>query len=251
MFLLRQNFFISVLLSLFLLSACGPSAEPLIDLNDRLVPEESGTELEQSEGIDEGLMESERELAMEFPAETPLVGLSDKILANSNIPKKALDNAFKFYNKNQSIIRNKRYLTIFDISQHSGQRRLYLVDLNTGAVQTMHVAHGAGSDQNNDGLATTFSNNSGSKMSSLGFLLTAETYIGKHGESLRLDGLESRNSRVRSRAIVINSANYVSSSLSKMGRSEGCPAVSLANIKDFIAKVKNGSLYYIYHGAYD
>ncbi|MBY0384969.1 murein L,D-transpeptidase catalytic domain family protein, partial [bacterium] len=71
------------------------------------------------------------------------------------------------------------------------------------------------------------------------------------GESLRLDGQESRNNKVRARAIVIHSASYVSPSLSKMGRSEGCPAVSLDNIKDLIAKIKNGSLYYIYHKAYD
>lgn len=251
MFLLRHNFFISSLVWLFLLSACGPSAQPLVDLNDRLVPVDSASSLQNSEVVDEAAADSERELATEFPADVPLVGLSDKILANSTVPKKALENAFNFYNKNQSIIRNKKYLTIFDISQHSGQRRLYLIDLNTGEVKSMHVAHGNGSDTNNDGVATQFSNTSGSKMSSLGYMLTAETYIGKHGESLRLDGLESRNSRVRSRAIVIHSATYVNADLSKMGRSEGCPAVSLATIKDLIAKVKNGSLYYIYHGAYD
>jgi hypothetical protein len=115
----------------------------------------------------------------------------------------------------------------------------------------MHVAHGSGSDTNHDGVATAFSNTSGSHMSSLGFMLTAETYNGKHGESLRMDGLESRNSNVRARAIVVHSASYVDPDLSKMGRSQGCPAVSLANIKDFMAKTKNGSLYYIYHSAHD
>ena len=115
----------------------------------------------------------------------------------------------------------------------------------------MHVAHGSGSDTNHDGVATVFSNTSGSHMSSLGFMLTAETYSGTHGESLRLDGLEARNSKVRSRAIVVHSASYVDPGLSKMGRSQGCPAVSLANIKDFILKTKNGSLYYIYHSAHD
>lgn len=240
-----RHFKISILffMGLFLFSACGSSTEPQIDLYDRLVPEDTES-MEQGE-------EGDRELATEFASEKPLVSLREKILSGANVPSQAVDKAFDFYNKNQSIIRNKKYITIFDISQHSGQPRLYLIDVNTGSVKSMHVAHGSGSDPDHDGVATSFSNVSGSKKSSLGFMLTAETYIGKHGESLRLEGLEERNSKVRSRAIVIHSASYVNANLSKMGRSEGCPAVSLSHIKDLITKAKNGSLYYIYHGAYD
>ncbi|MCC6137843.1 MAG: murein L,D-transpeptidase catalytic domain family protein, partial [Bdellovibrionaceae bacterium] len=84
-----------------------------------------------------------------------------------------------------------------------------------------------------------------------GFMLTGEEYVGKHGGSMRLDGQESRNSNVRSRAIVVHSASYVSPSLSKMGRSQGCPGVPLANIKDVVAKLKNGSLFYIFHKDYN
>lgn len=243
------------------LSACGQSSpESIVDLNDRMVPIDTGSQVQDSEeesrepdSLAEEINEvsDDQELIMEFPASVPLMGLKEKILANSNVPQKALENAFAFYNKNQNLIRNKKYMTIFDIGQHSGQRRLYLIDLNTGAVKSMHVAHGSGSDKNHDGIATEFSNTSGSHMSSLGFMLTAETYVGKHGESMKLDGLESRNSKVRARAIVVHSAKYVSPSLSKMGRSQGCPAVSLANIKDLMAKIKNGSLYYIYHKAHD
>ncbi len=243
----------SVLLFMtFLLTACGNSLDT-IDLNERMVPEDGSAVLdsEEPEAGDEPAIDEEMRNPAEVSEDTPLVSLRDKILASSSVPQKAVDKAFAFFNKNQSVIRNKKYISIFDISQHSGQRRLYLINVTTGAVQSMHVSHGSGSDTNHDGIATQFSNTSGSKMSSLGFMLTAETYIGKHGESLRLDGLESRNSKVRSRAIVIHSASYVNANLSKMGRSEGCPAVSLANIKDFIAKTKNGSLYYIYHSAYD
>lgn len=241
------------------LSACGQSSpESVVDLNDRLVPIDSGSETQASQTQESEEQQAREpdavvseELITEFPVSVPLVSLKEKILASSNVPQKALENAFDFYNKNQATIRNKRYMTIFDIGQHSGQRRLYLIDLNTGDVKSMHVAHGSGSDKNHDGIATEFSNVSGSNMSSLGFMLTAETYVGKHGESLRLDGLEARNSKVRSRAIVVHSASYVNPSLSKMGRSQGCPAVALANITDLLTKIKNGSLYYIYHKAYD
>lgn len=241
-------------ISLLTLSGCGNSLDSVVDLNERMVPVDSGSATLDSE---EPGSESPADPADGGPVEPdageqgPLVSLREQILANSSVPQKALDNAFAYYNKNQSVIRNKKYISIFDIGQHSGQRRLFLIDVTTGAVQSMHVAHGSGSDSNHDGIATVFSNTSGSNMSSLGFMLTAETYVGKHGESLKLDGLESRNSKVRARAIVIHSASYVDPSLSKMGRSQGCPAVSLGNIKDFIAKTKNGSLYYIYHSAHD
>jgi hypothetical protein len=234
------------------LSACGNSLDPAVDLNERMVPEDLGSAtLDSEEPLEENESSDKDSGTADISAEAPLVSLREQILANSEVPQKALDNAFAYFNKNQSVIRNKKYMSIFDIGQHSGQRRLFLINLDTGAVQSMHVSHGSGSDANHDGIATTFSNTSGSNMSSLGFMLTAETYNGKHGESLKLDGLEARNSKVRSRAIVIHSASYVDPNLSKMGRSQGCPAVSLTNIKDFISKTKNGSLYYIYHSVHD
>jgi len=232
-------------------AACSERAEH-VNLEDRLVPVDSGESLSgvETENVvneDSAVVSDDKK----DPASTALMNLREKILMNSDIPERALDNAFEYYNKNHTIIRNKNYITVFDIGQHSGRRRLYLIDLATGDVKAMHVAHGSGSDRNDDGIATDFSNVNGSHQSSLGFILTAETYYGKHGESLRLDGQESRNSLVRPRAIVIHSASYVSPSLSKMGRSQGCPAVSLGNIKDFIAKIKNGSLLYIYHKDHD
>ncbi len=248
----QLSWFLAIIL--ITLSGCGNSLDSAIDLNERMVPVDSGSAtLDSEEPEIETPNEEEQAGAVvpETPSQGPLVNLREQILANSSVPQKALDSAFAYYNKNQSVIRNKKYISIFDIGQHSGQRRLYLINVETGAVQSMHVAHGSGSDSNHDGVATTFSNTSGSHMSSLGFMLTAETYTGKHGESMKLDGLESRNSNVRARAIVVHSASYVDPSLSKMGRSQGCPAVSLANIKDFMAKTKNGSLYYIYHAAHD
>ncbi|MBY0384975.1 murein L,D-transpeptidase catalytic domain family protein, partial [bacterium] len=181
----KQMKILLVSFALIGLSACGQSSpESVVDLNDRLVPIDSGSQVLDSEEETRAPDSTvDEDLVTEFPANVPLMGLKEKILANSNVPQKALENAFAYFNKNQATIRNKRYMSIFDIGQHSGQRRLYLIDLNTGDVKSMHVAHGRGSDKNHDGIATEFSNVSGSNMSSLGFMLTAETYVGRHGES--------------------------------------------------------------------
>ncbi|MCP5916770.1 murein L,D-transpeptidase catalytic domain family protein, partial [Klebsiella pneumoniae] len=75
--------------------------------------------------------------------------------------------------------------------------RFFIVDMNSGSVWPLHVAHGKGSDSNHDGYAEKFSNTSGSNASSLGYYITAETYNGSNGYSLRLDGMSSTNSNAR------------------------------------------------------
>ncbi len=163
-----------------------------------------------------------------------------------------LTNKAPFYDDNIGIIRNKKVISIFDVTKHSGKRRLYVINTDDGKVSAIHVAHGKNSDKDHDGVATAFSNTNGSNQSSLGFMLTDNTYqSGKNGYSLKLDGLESRNSNVRKRYVVIHGADYVSPNRSKMGRSYGCPAVSRANTDWYIHKVKNGSLLYIYHADHD
>ncbi len=238
-----------------LITACSQQGSDYVSLDDRLVPVETG-DPQASQDVEEeqvggDVSKPPTTPVPATPTPAPVVTLREKILMNSDVSEKALDNAFKYFDAHQSVIRNKNFMTIFDIGQHSGKRRFYMIDLKTGVVKAMHTAHGNGSDPDHDGIATLFSNVSGSKKSSLGFMLTAEEYVGKHGGSMRLDGQEDRNSKVRSRAIVVHSASYVDPSLSKMGRSEGCPAVALANIKDVVAKLKNGSLFYIYHKDYD
>ena len=124
---------------------------------------------------------------------------------------------------------------------------MYIIYLPTGDVESLHAAHGKNSDRNNDGWTDSFSNVNGSKQSSLGFMLTAERYWGNNGLSMRLDGLEARNSRVRQRAIVVHGANYVSPGRSKMGRSWGCPAVAMNRIRSVVNRIEGGSLYYAHY----
>ncbi|MCB9072739.1 MAG: murein L,D-transpeptidase catalytic domain family protein [Bdellovibrionaceae bacterium] len=250
-----KNFVFAVMIGLTFV-ACGKSQK--VNLDTVMVPAGAPEEdLSVDTSTDTSTADDNRDPASIPPADTAsgdqgsMVSLREAILNNSDVSAKAVDNAFNYFNNNQSKIKNKNYMVIFDIGQHSGKKRFYMINLKTGAVTTMHTAHGKNSDADNDGYASDFSNVSGSNKSSLGFMVTAETYIGKHGESLKLDGLESRNSNVRARAIVVHGASYVNPSLSKMGRSFGCPAVADANIKGVIANIKNGALFYIFNNKYD
>jgi hypothetical protein len=160
------------------------------------------------------------------------------------VPTKLLADAVVYLDSHSSSFKNQNYLSVIDFSKNSRKARFYIVNLKDGSVWAIHNAAGSGSDPDHDGYATKFSNKSGSNMSSLGYYRTAETYFGKHGLSLRLDGLSSTNSNVRARAIVVHGASYVSDANINQGRSWGCPAVSMADRDAVIAKLKNGSLIY-------
>lgn len=163
---------------------------------------------------------------------------------NDVIPKGLLRNALGFLEANREHVANENYLGVIDFSKHSSKRRFFVVNLATGSVASHVTAHGSGSDPSHTGYAKYFSNVSGSNKSSLGYYLTAETYNGKHGYSLRLDGASDTNSRVRSRSIVIHGASYVEVGRSKQGRSYGCPAVDQDEKYDIIRKLKGGAVIY-------
>ncbi len=146
-------------------------------------------------------------------------------------------------------IQNSKFLTVIDLSLSANKNRFFLIDLNS--IKIIHkskVAHGRNSGGE---FAKYFSNKVGSYQSSIGFYKTAETYQGKHGLSLRLDGLESSNNNARKRAIVIHSADYVSDYFIKkngrLGRSLGCPSLPKEGFSNIITNIKNGSVLFIYY----
>ncbi len=144
---------------------------------------------------------------------------------------------------------NNDILTIIDMSLSANEDRFYLIDLkNNKIIKKSKVAHGKNSGNE---FAKYFSNRIGSYQSSIGFFKTAETYQGKHGLSLRLDGLEQSNSNARKRAIVIHSANYVSEKYiaqnGRLGRSLGCPALPKKDFTNIIKLIKEGSVLFIYY----
>lgn len=163
------------------------------------------------------------------------------------VPARALSQAVAYLKKYGSGFTNDDHMVVIDYRQHSSKKRFYLIDLRTGRVERHVVAHGSGSDPDNDGYATKFSNTSGSNATSLGFYRTLGTYSGKWGYSLRLQGLSSTNSNAYSRAIVIHGASYVSES-GRAGRSWGCPALDLNVSASVITRIKNGALIYAWSG---
>ncbi len=164
-------------------------------------------------------------------------------------PNKAIDKAKReallfYYDVNKSRIENQDYAVVVDFRKPSKEKRFFMIDMRSGAVTGYVMAHGSGSDPNNDGSADRFSNVKNSNASSLGYYLTAEVYNGKHGRSLRMDGLSDSNSNVRARDVVIHGANYVRDGRSKQGMSWGCFALA-QNVKDgIISKLQGGALIY-------
>lgn len=141
-------------------------------------------------------------------------------------------------------------LAVIDYSLPSTRPRLWVFDLaGPSLLYEEHVAHGRGSGAD---LAHAFSNIEGSHQSSLGLFLTADTYHGGNGYSLRLDGLEpGTNDRARERYIVMHGAPYVDpvSALAqgRLGRSLGCPAVRNAVARELIDVLKEGQLLFAYY----
>ncbi len=159
------------------------------------------------------------------------------------VPKNLLKEALTYYDDHFDEIKNQRLIGIIDFKQHNSKERFYIVDMESGRVERYLTAHGKNSDPDYDGYATKFSNTPDSLMSSLGLYMTAETYYGQNGYSLRLDGLSSTNSNARARAIVIHGADYVRPG-PKVGRSYGCPALEMRYHQDLIDRLKGGSLLY-------
>ena len=159
------------------------------------------------------------------------------------IPALLLSTALLYFDAHQKTISNKNFLGLIDFKQHNSKERFYIIDLETGKVDKYLVAHGKNSDPDFDGYATLFSNAPGSEESSIGFYVTAETYEGAHGYSLKLDGLSSTNSMARSRAIVIHPADYVTPG-DKIGRSWGCFALEPRFSVEIIDQIKGGVLIY-------
>ena len=147
-------------------------------------------------------------------------------------------------------ITDKQILTIIDFRLSSSEKRMWVVDISSlKVISSSYVSHGRNSGME---YAEHFSNKAGSFQSSLGFYVTAETYQGKHGLSLRLDGQEKGfNCNARERAIVLHSAEYASPGFAeqygRLGRSLGCPAIPLKNHKKIIQQIKDGTAIFIYY----
>lgn len=140
-------------------------------------------------------------------------------------------------------------LTIIDYSQSAKNRRLYVIDMKGAKmIYNTFVSHGRGSGSE---YAADFSNAQHSNKSSLGFLITGETYIGGAGYSLRLDGVEPGiNDQVRARNVVMHGSRFVNYQRiferGTIANSLGCPAIPLSDHRLVIDKIKGGTCMFIY-----
>jgi hypothetical protein len=145
---------------------------------------------------------------------------------------------------------NKGLLTIIDFTKSSNAKRFYTIDLKNLVVKFhTYVSHGKNTGEV---MAKSFSNTVHSNQSSLGFYVTAETYVGSKGYSLKLDGVEKGyNDKLRERAVVMHNADYVSENwirkYGRLGRSQGCPALPNEIGKKVIDTIKNHTVIFAYY----
>jgi hypothetical protein len=156
--------------------------------------------------------------------------------------------ALQALQKHGDRIQKRDRIALVDFDLPSSQPRFHIVDLDSGRSRSLLVAHGRGSDPEHTGWLTRFSNVVGSAASSDGAYLTGDIYVGQHGRSRRLYGLDRTNSNVQERAIVVHSAWYVGADMiaqhGKLGRSEGCFALSASDLEDTLATLGQGRMIY-------
>lgn len=145
---------------------------------------------------------------------------------------------------------DRQILSIADFTKSANEHRLWIIDLKTNKLLTYtYVAHGQGSGEE---FATAFSNKENSHQSSIGFYVTGETYVGEHGTSLRLNGMDKGyNSAALDRGIVVHAADYVCKDFidgnQRLGRSWGCPALNPKLAPGIINTIKDGTCLFIYY----
>lgn len=169
----------------------------------------------------------------------PMIGADNSRIIR--IARRALD-------ANAGVVRRRDVVGITDFAAASRDPRFYLVDMVSGQVSSFLVAHGRGSDPSHTGWVQQFSNDPGSLASSPGAYLTGDYYSGKHGQSMRLMGLEHSNSNAEARAVVVHGAWYVSDAMArdkgKIGRSEGCFAFAEHDLPRVLDRLGPGRLLY-------
>jgi len=180
------------------------------------------------------------------------------LTADTELRDKAINKAVAEVSKYKDKIKNTQFMVVVDYVSPSYRKRLHVLefmpdDREWQVIRSHHCAHGEGSSmQGNLAFCNKFSNMDNSHMSSLGAMVTDDTYHGKHGYSLRLNGLEPGiNDRVRTRSIIIHAADYVTDEYilknNRAGQSWGCPAVDPAIYKSLIQLIKEGCFFYAYY----
>jgi hypothetical protein len=174
------------------------------------------------------------------------LGRSERI--DGRIAPDLLRRALDALERHQDGISYRDVIGVADFSLPSRAPRFHLVNLADGSVRSHLVAHGRGSDPSHTGWLERFSNEPRSNATSAGAYRTGSLYVGAHGRSMRLEGLDPTNSNALSRAIVVHGAWYVNEQVigysGVLGRSQGCFAVADSSLPEIMARLGPGRLIY-------
>ena len=187
------------------------------------------------------------------PAEPPFTPLPRQaaaaaapITSSKVVRPELLRRALASLQRHGSRIKHRDRIAIADFTAPSARPRFHFVDLVSGASTSMLVAHGSGSDPTHSGYLSRFSNEPNSNASCEGAFLTDDYYVGKHGRSQRLIGLDPTNNNALARAIVVHSAWYSNPDMlrthGQLGRSQGCFAVGQQDLAQVFARLGQGRM---------
>jgi hypothetical protein len=167
---------------------------------------------------------------------------------DGQIDPSLLRHALDALEQHHDSISYRDFIGVADFALPSRAPRFHLVNLVDGSVQSHLVAHGKGSDPSHTGWLERFSNEPHSNATSAGAYRTGSLYVGAHGHSMRLEGLDPTNSNALSRAIVVHGAWYVNKEMigysGMLGRSQGCFAVADSSLPEIKARLGPGRLIY-------
>jgi len=192
---------------------------------------------------------------MPFPAPVPAIPKAPELAAAPKVPgvpngirPELFKKALAALNRHSMRIPSHDRIAIADFATSSNNQRFHVVNLGTGQVERFLVAHGIGSDPNHSGMLQRFSNEVNSEATCEGAFLTADYYVGKHGDSQRLLGLDPTNNNALDRAIVVHSAWYANEDMiarhGKLGRSQGCFAVGENQLAKLFERLGPGRMIY-------
>jgi hypothetical protein len=185
-------------------------------------------------------------LASGSAGERVALGRTDSI--DGRIDPSLLRRALDALGQHRDSISYRDFIGVADFSLPSRVPRFHLVNLADGSLRSHLVAHGRGSDPSHTGWLQRFSNEPRSNATSAGAYRTGSLYVGAHGRSMRLEGLDPTNSNALSRAIVVHGAWYVNEQVigysGMLGRSQGCFAVADSSLAEITARLGPGRLIY-------
>lgn len=170
-----------------------------------------------------------------------------KLVAASGIQPRLFEAAMAALDRHSGQLQRDR-IGIADFGAPSSDPRFHLVNLHDGTTTSLLVAHGSGSDPAYSGWLQRFSNRPGSNATSEGAYATSEYYVGAHGRSQRLIGLDPTNNNAMDRAIVVHGAWYAEPEMvedhGKLGRSQGCFALPQGTLGQVFDHLGEGRLIY-------